>query len=329
MKIHPKLKLGAILLFLLTLALLLIFLKATQSPQKSSLILNSSQNEFKLALNLEEKDKENFRSFIDNLVGQAYTESDLVFKLDATNTASLAFKTPIKATLNINPKRLELTGSLSQRISQSALNIGPIEIPNSAEFALLSSNLSSAMFGRLNLGEETRKLLEDTIKPHPGTYLTSFNSGHDFALYFKQDLNLNDIQSFPLEATVSSNTEGADQTKIYQMSFPSTNPEGKDVTPVLFEQHEYKVFTSSQEAADIILNAHSHKKFPTHEGQQDLALHFSPKDNFNSATFAEFIEKDGLKNQEFKDKFQKALPKIKDLSLSLKGTSFSGLIILK
>lgn len=328
MKINPESALGAILILLITAGATFLFLNNNQIDQSSSLTLDSEQNKFRLALNLKEEDKQTFQEFVNNLVGLTYPSEDFVFTLDSTSSASLAFKTPIKADVEIEEKSIKLSGSLNSALSLLKPNFEQPKIPSASELVIVGEDLSSFFYDRLNLSENSKEQLEQLIEPEEGTYFTSFNSGKSFALFFKQDIDLENITSSDLkfESTQSASQENI---KIYQAKLPSSKQDVLEVKPVLFKKESYKVIASSIETANLILESDKFIENKEEFTTSNLAIYFKPGQAFDAENFSAFITNDGLNQINFKENFEKSLENVNDFNFSLKGIHFSALINLK
>ncbi len=330
MQYRPKQILGTVLI-LLAVVIVIVSLKNLKKTQdQSSIALNHTANRFRVSFIIQDTEKNDFRDFLKNLdIDENVAQQDLVFELDSTSSAKLAFQVPINAAIDVSGKKLGLNGNTAQKFTKNTIELLPIKIPKSAELAMFSYDLAPFAYSRLPISDETQLLLTETLKPLPGNYFVSFNSGEDFAFYFRSDTKLENIDTFPIDASAQSTTGAESANKVYQLKFPAEGNEKLEVTPVLFENQNLKIFASSPKAAEIVLNTQETFEYPQDNTNQDLDIYFEPREEFDSQKFSQFITKGGIYNQAAADKFTQILSKIKSISFTLKGTAFSALINLK
>ncbi|KKR77983.1 MAG: hypothetical protein UU23_C0005G0021 [Candidatus Curtissbacteria bacterium GW2011_GWA1_40_9] len=330
MKLRPKQILGAVLILSAVIISLIFLQNKNRIREPSTLSINYIENKFKLFFKIQDSDHKDFKSFLNNLtLDENLSGRNIIFELDSTSSARFAFQTPAKAEIDVNPKKLGLTGTISQKFTNSSPITKQIKIPQSAEFAIFFADLKSLAFSRMHIDDETEQLLTQSFKPSPGNYFISFNSGDDFALFFESETDIENVNKLPTEAISQSVMQEDPPTKIYQMKFPTNDPEKLEVTPVLFENQDFKVFASSLQAGNNIINAQETFAFPQDDKPYNLNVYFEPKEGFSAQKFSAFLTNGGIYNETASEKLTDSISKIKSFTFTLKGTAFSALINLK
>lgn len=317
--------LGGVLTAAAAILLLILLIKTSGTQKGSSFLLEYFENKFKLTFQIDKNDEAELNSFLENLALDWDINQGLVFELDSTSSAKLAFQTPLLINLDINGKKSQFSAELNQPIFKEKIEASQLEIPDNTEFALFAPDLSEFAVSKLEVDDEIKKILTDKVKSQLGQYFLSFDSAKNFALYFKNPIDLGQMTEIPLESTNQVTSNENQSVKIYQMKFPSNDNINNEVTPVFFEQNGYKVLASSSETASMLLAEHK-TRFPKEESGTTFELFLKPNDNFSPKDFSKNMLKNGISNVNANEKFNESLSQIKEVSFSLKGTTFSGLI---
>lgn len=331
MKLNPKILLGTIVLIFALIAVILIFSLKPKNP--NSLIIDSDKNEFKVSFQIDKSKSQNFEKLLANLDIPYQIENGLSFKLDATASAYLGLLAPIKADLNISNDQVNFKGNSAKLFLLENLNPEQIRIPTDTTLAIFAPDLTGFIKSRSNLSPDAQKLFIDSTKTTSGHYLIIFGSKPNYALIFKKEnLDLSNFKEIPPEASGESakKENPSENTKFYLLT---SDPEAVNSDAgVFFETEKYKVFASSPDAAKEIISAQnsSGKMFPkTKTEDTSLQLEFNNNTDSISDDFISFIFQRGISTIGGKEKVKNFLQKTKEISLSLKGDTFSGLISTK
>lgn len=330
MKHRPKLILGTVLIISSLTLLFALSQFINKQDEGSNLSIDYQENKFKLSLQIQDSDKNNFNSFLKNLNLDNYSAEDpIFFELDSTSSAKFAFQAPFKANIEPGSKELNITGTVSQGFFKQTPEVIPLDIPKSSELVIFSAQLLDSFLSRFTIPSETNIQLKEQLKPKPGHYFVTFNSAQNFAIYFKSDSNLANLEGFSRAAELQNPDTNAASTVIYQMAQTLADSQQSETNPVLFEDKGFKIFASSRETASIILNSKENISNPNNGNESDVSIYFEPKSEFNADKFLSFITQNGIYHLAARDKLANTISKIDTFSFSLKRTTFSGLINLK
>lgn len=329
MKLTPKILLGVLaILFFISI---IFFLNLLNPRKTNSLTINSNINEFKGSFDIDKKKTPELEKFLENLDIPYQVENGFSFKLDATTSEYLDLLTPIKTDLDISPRAISFRGKSIRSVFLEGLTIDPINIPQDTNLAVFAPDLSTFITSRLSFTPEEKNIFENSVKNNSGHYLLIFGSGKSFGLIFKKDdFNFNNLKEVPQEASVSAGKK-EDQNKTTKFYLLSSGTDDKNSdTGVFFDLGTYKVFASSIDAANQIIDSQNSPQttFPkSKEDNASFTLDFKNYDNQDlSDDFIKLAFYKGIGITGGKEKIKSSLSKVKEMSVTLKGDTFSGLI---
>ncbi len=326
MKPTPKILLGVLIILFFTS--LLFFLYIFNSQSSNSLTIDSKQNEFTLNFQVNRKKIPQFEHFLEELDIPYQIEKGVSFKLDSTSSTYLDLLTPIKVSLDISSNRIFFTGYSARPFFLKSQAPDQIHIPQHTSLAIFAPDLSGFVTSRLDFSKEVKNIFENTVQNDSGHYLLIFGSKPSFALFFKKtDLDLSSFKEVPQEASEAAGKQ-QDQNQITKFYLINSQTEKQNTDAgVFFDLSTYKVFASSIDAAKEVISAQntSGLLFPkSKETSASFILNFNNRglsDNFTNFAFNKGI---GITGGQ--EKIKNSLSKIKEASITLKGSTFSGLI---
>lgn len=325
LKRFPLIVWGLIIIFLISLSL--IFLAKTQN-QKSKLTLESSLNKFRLNFEINKKDQQIFSEILANLKIPRSVQEEVEFELDATSSASLAFATPIEATLDIEPLTVKFQGTTTP-LSPKESNMESFRLPSSTNLAVFAPSFKDFFKIKFKLPAEFSKWLENNLKT-PGQYLVIFGQDANVAIIFKsQRLDIDGLKNLQIDQEEPLYKEETKDGINFHILSLKEIARGKQITPTLFSIGNWVFMTSSYEAAQQMIAAQKAYpkgayKFSTQEKPPiSLALIFrNPQDYPIGEEFNKFLFPNA-------QSITSTLEKIDKIEFTLKANRFSGLINIK
>ncbi len=333
MKLTPRIILGiaATALIIASIALAIVFTKKDQSY----ILLTSKENRFDLNFRVQKKDQENFQKILSSLEIPQDVQNGVNFQLDSTSSARLNFLAPIKASLNLKDKSVNLSGETSIPMFLYQSSINQVRLPKSTNLAIFAPSLENFVKARLNLPQNISSWLDKNFSQANGSYLAVYGPNPDYSLLIKKDqISFDDLRNLKdSNGDAIYKEESSGDIKLHFLQTPSTNFQDQQ-TLTFFQLGTYQVMSSSPAAAKSLIDAQKSQdyyKFPQESNQKAALLaEFS---NSNENTISDQAESFLLQSWErsisSKTKLASSIKRIKFASFALKEQSFSGLINLK
>ena len=313
MKKLPKLLWIAPAILALGVTAILLFNQVKEKTQ-STLTLASDKDRFKFDFQIEKSDESQAKEFLALLNLPSHILQGVNFSLDATSSATLAFKSPIVTKLDIENKSINFKGELASPLTNFQTDqVHSYKIPSSSYLAVFGENLTDIVVKKISPNNEFTSWLTQNKKSKNGDYFLLFEKG-DFALIFE---NENVLDFSKLEQSLKQ--EDVDGIKVQIVKVTD------DKTIAIFQIGNLSFITTSIDSAKELLKTQKGESpsvnFPPNPQKDSVSAIVFLRSDQNDIDLSYFVE-----NQ---SKLNTYLENIKELYVEASGKNFSGHLEVK